>query len=151
ATFTGYGYIRFGAHKVLRGKVNSLRASTTMTTLEIPKENVAALHAYTLPEEVHVSAEGNRPAREVELHVRCVGSGSVQGKLRVVAPPSLQVEPAQVDIAPLSEGEERVTRFNVRATEKATNELYTIQFVPADGLTGATFKLPVSVGVVVNI
>jgi len=150
ATFTGYGYIRFGAHKVVRGKVTALQAPTAMTTLDIPKENAAYLHAYTLPEEVHVSAEGNRPAGEVELHVRCVGQGSVQGKLRVVAPPALKVEPVELDIAPLSEGEERILRFNVRATEKATNEHYTIQFVPTDGLPGATLKLPVSVGVVIS-
>lgn len=149
-TFTGYGYIRFGAHETItRGQVKP--APGKPPAAENLPENAAALHAYTLPEEVHVSAEGNRPASDVELHVRCVGAGGVQGKLRVVAPPALRVEPALIDVAPLNEGEERVLHLSVRSTEAAASELYTVQFVPTNGLSGATFTLPVSVGVVISI
>lgn len=130
--------------------------STALTPLAAcdtvdPLEEAAWLHGWTLPDEVHLSAEGDCPARDIALHLRCVGAGIVQGRLRVAAPAALQVEPPFIDIPPLGEGEERVITLTVRASEQATTGLYTLKLVAEEGLQAAPIAVPVSVGVVLSL
>jgi hypothetical protein len=110
-------------------------------------EHAAALHAWFLPEEAHLTRGGQR---EVQLHLRCVGTGQIKGRLRIDAPEGVSTQPTQVDVQPLSEGEDRVVKFTVRADKSAPQALRTIRLLPEDGLSAAPCELPVSVGVVIT-
>src|SRR5574340_1830359 len=70
-------------------------------------ELTPALHCWLLPDEVHLSALKEADSREITLHLRCVGSGQVAGRLRISAPAGLKVEPAIVEVPALGEGPER--------------------------------------------
>ncbi len=116
-----------------------------------PLEQAAWLHYWFLPEEVHLSTSGDNNEKEIEVHLRCVGNGEVKGRLQLITPEELSVEPQDIYIQSLSEGDEQIVRIKVRVTEKAQKELYKIQFVPVDGLPAATQTLLVSAGVVMTI
>ena len=118
---------------------------------DAPIEPLPCLQYWFLPEEVRLSTTGDDSEKEIEMHLRGVGHGEVNGRLKLIASEELSVEPQEIYIHPLSEGEEKIVRIKVRATAKAQNELYQIQFVPVDGLRAATQMLSVSVGVVMTI
>ncbi len=118
--------------------------------VEITPEQAAWLHAWCLPEAVHLSATQETP-HEVVLHLRCVGQGSVAGRLRVMGPDTLVVTPPLLDITPLAEGEERVVALTVRPAPDAPSGLYNLTLVPEAGLHAAPCTLPVSVGVVITL
>jgi len=116
-----------------------------------PGEQAASLHYWFEPEELHLSATGERAEREVEVHCRCVGDGEVRGALRVVAPKGLAAEPQRLDIPPLRAGKAIVVRLKVNALPDAGNDLSQVRFAPEQGLPAAEQALPVSVGVVMKL
>jgi len=140
-----------GEFIIFGGIPNGIGFTTIESAKDEPLEHASWLHYWFLPEELHVSKAVDNSDKEIEVHLRCVGKGEVEGRLKLVAPEELSVEPENIDIRPVSEGEERIIPIKVRATAKAQNELYQIRFVPADGLRAATQALPVSVGVVMTI
>jgi len=115
-----------------------------------PIEQAAWLHYSFLPEEICLSTTGDNNEKEIEMHPRCVGNGEVKGRLKLITPEELNVEPQEIYIQSLSEGDEQIVRIKIRTTEKAQNELYEIQFVPVDGLRAAIQTLSVSVGIVIT-
>jgi hypothetical protein len=121
------------------------------TPLQVPAaeaaEQRATVHYSFLPEEVHLRAGGER---EVALHLRCVGRGTAQGKLRLTAPAGIAVEPAAVDVGRLGEGEEKVVRLRVKAAPDAANGIRTLRVEPVGDTPAAASSLPVSVGVVIT-
>jgi len=119
--------------------------------VEDAAERTAALHYWFQPEEVHLREKGEKREQEVEVHMRCVGEGKAQGRLRLLAPKGLATEPQELDIAPLAEGKEQVVRVKVCALAGAENDLHKIRFVPDNGLHAAAEALPVSVGVVMKV
>ena len=112
-----------------------------------PLEHAAAVHCRFVPEEVHMPAGARR---EVEMHLRCVGQGKPGGQYRLVTHKGLTVEPAQIAVEPLAEGQERTVRFKVRAAMDAPNILHEIRMIPEQGLRAASQSLPVSIGVVMT-
>jgi hypothetical protein len=88
--------------------------------------------------------------KEVELHLRSVGQGANGGRFRLLASNGLQVEPPQLTVEPLDEGQERIVRFKVRADKDAPNLLREIRGVPDGGLRAAAQTLLVSTGVVMT-
>jgi hypothetical protein len=155
-TFTGFGYLRAvqGKASAVQGvKAWRLKAEGIEPKPDAhgPAERAAALHYWFQPEELHLSAAGDRAEREVEIHYRCVGEGEVKGKLQIVAPKGLATEPRQLDIAALTEGKEQVARIRVRALADAENDLQAIRLVPEGGLRAAEGRLRVSVGVVMKL
>jgi hypothetical protein len=175
--FSDYGYLRLSEdHVVARGKINGLRVQGKLSSEDAqfthqdgfiafgdtsiseavtpakPKEAAIAspyLHYWFSPEEAHLSAAAG--SKEIEVHLRCVGDGEVKGKLRLLTPDELSVDINELQVQPLSEGEERIVRIKIATTEKAQDELYQIRFVPEDGLPAAAKRLYVSVGVVMRI
>jgi len=115
---------------------------------EPAEERSAWLHLWTMPEEIRLSAQAPRAARDVQVRLRCVGQGRVQGRLRIEAPEALSVEPKQIDVPAMQEGEDRTVRLAVRAAEKATADVHTIRLVPEAGLAAPVHRLTASVGVV---
>ncbi len=111
------------------------------------RERSAAVHAWFSPEEIHLSAGGQR---EVQLHLRCVGDGQAKGQLRIVAPAGIRVEPAIVPVPAMEEGQERTVSLKVSAEKEAARALHEIQFVPEEGLSAAPITLLASVGVVMT-
>jgi hypothetical protein len=114
---------------------------------EPPEETQAAVHYQFLPEEAHLKA-GDR--RQTTLHLRCVGRGTTRGRLRLVAPKGLTVQPAEINIAGMAEGEEKAERVTVTASADADAALYSIRIEPVDQAPAAAGTLPVSVGVVIT-
>jgi hypothetical protein len=112
-----------------------------------PRERRASVHYAFAPEEVHVRA-GN--GKETVLHLYCTGEGKTRGRLRLVAPKGITVEPAAVDVAGMSAGDEKVLRLRVKAEAGAANALHAVRMEPADGAMAATKELLVSVGVVIT-
>ena len=110
-------------------------------------ELAASLHAWFQAEEAHLARGGKR---EVQLHVRSVGAGRLSGHLHVESPPGISTEPAQIEIKPLDEGEERVVKLVVLADKNAPQTLQAVRVVPDAALHGAPCELPVSVGVVIT-
>jgi hypothetical protein len=112
-----------------------------------PAEQQATAHSYFLPEEVHLKAGGDSGAT---LQIRCVGVGTLRGKLRLVGPKGIMVEPDAVDLAGLAEGDEKTVRLRVRAAADAANALHSVRIEGGDGAAVAPGELPVSVGVVMT-
>jgi hypothetical protein len=113
----------------------------------VPAEQQATAHGYFLPEEVHLKAEGQR---DTTLQIRCVGAGKLKGKLRLVAPKGITVEPETVEVTGLAEGEEKTVRLRVWAAADAVNALHTVRVESSDGAAVSPAVLPVSVGVVMT-
>jgi hypothetical protein len=86
----------------------------------------------------------------VALQLRCVGRGETQGRLRLVPPNGITVEPALVDLGRLSDGDEKVARLRVKAAADAANALHTVRVEPDGQTPAAAGSLPVSVGVVMT-
>jgi hypothetical protein len=128
-------------------------ASTALTPYPSPKgrgeleERAAAVHCRFQPEEAHLAAGGEK---EIELHLRAVGAGRTAGQFRVSAPKPLRVEPAQIAVEALDEGQERTVRFKVRTAKDAASRLWEIQLLPEGGLAAAIQTLLVSTGVVMT-
>jgi hypothetical protein len=116
-----------------------------------PRERSAALHYWWLPQEVHLSALTEGDTREVAVHLRTVGAGQAAGRLRIVAPRGLTVEPPAIDVPPLAAGQERIVKLTVRKTAKLPKDLYPLRFVPAEGTPAAPQSLMASVGVVMTV
>ncbi len=116
-------------------------------TVENSAEQRAAAHYFFQPEEAHLKAGG---AKEVALNIRCVGAGELRGRLRLMAPKGITVEPAAIEVAGLSEGQEKTVRLRIQAAADSVNALHAIRVEPADGAIAATGTLPVSVGVVLT-
>ncbi|HUW30939.1 MAG TPA: heparinase II/III family protein [Planctomycetota bacterium] len=114
---------------------------------DAPAERQACLHYYIMPEEIHLSAGGECAA---ELRIRCVGQGQATGKFKLVAPSGLSVEPAEIGVPAMAEGDEAVMAFRVKAAAEAARRLHTVRIQPADGAPAAESALPVSVGVVMT-
>jgi hypothetical protein len=110
-------------------------------------ERLASVHCRFQPEEVHLAAGGEK---EVEMLLRSVGEGPAGGQFRLVAPKGLQVDPAQIAVGPMEEGQERTVRFKVRAEKGAANLLREIRLLPDSGLRAAAQSLLVSTGVVMT-
>ena len=116
-------------------------------------ERTAAVHCRFQPEEVHLAPGGEK---EVDLHLRAVGEGQffqqfrLHGQFRLVAPKGLHVDPAQIAVEPMEEGQERTVRFKVRAEKDAADLLRDIRLLPGDGLRAAAQSLLVSTGVVIT-
>jgi hypothetical protein len=114
---------------------------------EDPAETRATVHHALLPEEMHMKAGGRR---EATLHLRCVGQGKARGKLRLVCPDGIKVEPSAVDVAGMSEGDEKVERLTVTAARDAAAGLHSVRVQPADEAAAAPGAFLVSVGVVLS-
>jgi hypothetical protein len=74
----------------------------------------------------------------------------VKGRLKVVAPKSVAVEPEAIELAGLREGEEKVVRLRVRAAADAPAGLDALRVEPVGETAAGTASLPVSVGVVLT-
>jgi hypothetical protein len=124
------------------------RWSSSNTALPpVPLEHAASVHCRFQPEEVHLAAGAEK---EVELHLRAVGQGRSAGQFCLVADKGLRVEPPQLAVEPLEEGQERIVRFKVRAEKDADNLLRKIRLLPESGLSAAVQTLLVSTGVVMT-
>jgi hypothetical protein len=134
-------FVAFG--DLPRGKA----AAAGPASAEDPVERAAAVHYFFLPEEVHVRAGGEG---QTAMHLRCVGRGKARGRLRLVAPKGLTVEPSSVALTGLGEGEEKVVRLRVKAAADAASKLHTVRIEPADQAPAAGGTLLVSVGVVIT-
>jgi hypothetical protein len=110
-------------------------------------EQQAAVHYSFSPEEVHLKAGA---ARQVTMHLRCVGQGKTRGKLRLAAPKGITVKPATVDISGMEEGDARRVRLQIQSAADAANELHRLRIEPADQAPAARGRLLVSVGVVLT-
>jgi hypothetical protein len=110
-------------------------------------EQRATIHYSFLPEEVHLSAGSER---STAIHLRCVGRGTAQGKLRLVVPRGITVEPTSVDLGRMSEGEEKTVPLRVRAATVAANGLCTVGVEPDGETPAAAGGLTVSVGMVIT-
>ena len=110
-----------------------------------PLERSAAVHCRFVPEEAHLAAGGEK---EVQMQLRCVGQGRTGGQFRLTAPKGFQVEPAQIAVEPLDEGQERTVRFKVRAGKDTAGQLREVRLTPEQGLQAAAQTLVVSSGVV---
>ncbi len=117
---------------------------------ENPQEHAAALHYWFLPEEVHLSALKESDSRQTVLHLRCVGPGTVSGRLRITAPAGLRVEPSVVEIPRLAEGREQTVPLIVTKSGPLKKGLYPPQVSPDGGLRAVTAALLISVGVVIT-
>jgi hypothetical protein len=117
---------------------------------ENAREQAAALHYWMLPEEVHLSAQKPTDAREVTLHLRCVGQGQVAGRLHIKAPDGLSVEPATVEVPALGEGAGRTVTLTVRKTGKIDKGLHPLAIVPDGSLRASPGTFMTSVGVVIT-
>src|SRR5262249_62434379 len=93
-------------------------------------ELAPALQYWLLPDEVHLSALKEVDAREITLHLRCVGSGQVDGWLRIAAPAGLKVEPAVVEVPALGEGPERTVKLTISKATKLERGLYPVTIGP---------------------
>lgn len=116
-----------------------------------PRERSAALHYWWLPQEVHFSALTDSETREVAVHLRTVGAGQASGRLQIVVPQGLAVDPPAIDVLPLAPGQERIVKLTVRKTAKLPKDLYSLRFVPAEGTSAAPQTLTASVGVVITV
>jgi hypothetical protein len=114
---------------------------------ENPAEQEAAVHYSFLPEEVHLRAGG---AGQTGLHLRCVGQGKAQGRLRLTTPPGITVEPGSVDVSGMAEGEEKVVPLQLKADAGAATGLHPVRIEPDGGAAAAAGELVVSVGVVMT-
>jgi hypothetical protein len=138
---------REGAFLVFGDLKNTQDGQAGPASADDAVERRAAVHYAFSPEEVHLRAGG---AKETTLHLRCVGQGKAQGRLRLVAPRGIRVEPAVVEVADLSEGEEKSVRLRVKANADAANVLHHVRIEPAEKTPAAPGSLPVSVGVVLT-
>jgi hypothetical protein len=142
------GFLEWGeVAKSAANKASDRTAVAVAANPEQTSEHRAALHAWFLPEEAHLARGGQR---EVQLHLRSVGVGQVTGRLRIETPEAVTADPAQIEVKPLGEGEDRVIKLIVRADKSAPQALRAIRLVPDDGLRTASCELPVSVGVVIT-
>jgi hypothetical protein len=132
-----------GAAEATNGKP----ATSANEPVDRGPEHTAALHCWFSPEEVHLSPGDQR---EIRMWFRCVGDGQVQGRLRVSAPTGLRVEPEQIAIESLGEGQQRTVKLKVHAATDAAKTLHVIRFLPEDGLGAAPTELLASVGVVIT-
>ena len=107
----------------------------------------AAVHYSFQPEEVHLRAGAEHT---VSLSLRCMGTGEAQGRLRFKVPEAITVEPPEVDIGRMKEGEEKVVPLRVRAAANAANALHRIRVRPDRQGLAAVGLLPVAVGVVIT-
>jgi hypothetical protein len=110
-------------------------------------EQRATVHYSFLPEEVHLRAGSER---DVALHLRCVGRGTAQGKLRLVAPRGIAIEPVSVDLGRMSDGEEEIVPLRVKAATDTASGLRTVGVEPGGETLAAAGSLPVSVGTVIT-
>ena len=110
-------------------------------------EQRASVHYFFLPEEAHLKAGAEK---EVAMHLRSVGQGKAQGRLRLAPPPGITVQPEGVDLAGMGQDEERTVPVRIRAAADAANALHTVRIEPQDGASAATGMLLVSVGVVIT-
>lgn len=110
-------------------------------------ERQANVHYFFLPEEAHLKAGGER---EVAMHLRCVGQGKAQGRLRLSAPQGISVQPEFVDLAGIGPDEERTMSVRIKAAADAANALHAVRIGPQDGASAAADALLVSVGVVIT-
>ncbi|GBD35127.1 hypothetical protein HRbin36_00231 [bacterium HR36] len=110
-------------------------------------EQRAWIHAWFLPEEVHLPVQGEG---EATLHLTCIGQGSAQGTYEVVAPAGLVVSPSRVDVPALQHGQSHQVRLRIRATADAPARLDTVHLRPVQDAALAAADLAVSVGVVMT-
>ena len=132
---------------VIFGAPPQSAAPQQLAAADTKPEQQAALHYYTMPEEVHLSAGKEK---EIELRLRCVGQGQAKGQLRFSPPPGIDVQPGIVDIPSMDEGEERIVAIRVKAAADAANALHTIAIDPVEATPAAPRKLLASVGVVMT-
>lgn len=114
---------------------------------EIAHEHTAAVHVQFLPDELHLSAGGQR---EFSVKLRVIGHGEAKGRIRVDAPQGLEIQPAEITVGSLGEGPARIVPLRIRAAKDTPAALYHISFIPEAGLRGAPTELLVSVGVVIT-
>src|SRR5262249_53972823 len=113
-----------------------------------PAETRAAIHAYFLPEEVHLKAGGER---EVTVTLRAVGRGEGGGTLRLVVPEGNSVGPGTLEmVPPLAEGAERTVKLRVRARSGMPAGLAEVRLEPVGDTAARAESIPVSVGVVLR-
>jgi hypothetical protein len=132
---------------LLYGKLPQVKNGASKSSGAENVERRAAVHSFFLPAEIHLRAGGEQTTH---FHLRCVGEGKMHGRLRLTAPKGIAVEPAVVDVAGMSEGEEKVVRLKVKAAADAARDLHSVRVEPAGGATAAAGELPVSVGVVMT-
>jgi hypothetical protein len=132
---------------VVFGNPPSGKATAPEGRPDVPAERSASLHYYFMPEEVHLPAGKER---QIELRLRCLGSGKAKGQLAFAAPVGITLEPATVEIPEMADGEERTILVRVKAAAEATNALYTVNIKPTAGTPAAPGELAVAVGVVIT-
>ncbi len=108
-------------------------------------EERAWVHVHFRPEELHLPAGGSQ---EAEVVLRCVGRGQAQGTIRLVAPAAISVQPQQIAVAPMAEGDERRLRLSVKAAAGTPSGLYAVRLEAGPDQLIAGASLPVAVGVV---
>ena len=163
--FRDYGYVRVTPGGVtVRGHVSAFRVRTksgkfatrgdlaaTKGTGRAPAasatEQQAALHYWFLPEEAHLSAGGEK---EVEMHVRSVGEGETRGRLRFLALDGITVEPSQVNVGGMRDGDTKVFQVRVKAARNTAATLSPVRIEPIDEARAPAGSLLVSTGVVIT-
>jgi hypothetical protein len=115
---------------------------------QVAAETRAAIHAYFLPEEVHLKAGGER---EVAVTLRAVARGEAGGALRLLAPEGISVEPGTLELVPpLAEGAERTVKLRVRARSGMPAGLAELRLEPVGDTAARAESVPLSVGVVLR-
>jgi hypothetical protein len=110
-------------------------------------DRAAAMHVRFSPEEVHLSAGHEK---EVNLTLRAVGEGRIQGRIRVEAPQGIVVQPTDIEVEPMGQGPVRTMSLKVRADKDAAKALHRIRFIADPGLRAEPAELLTSVGVVIT-
>ena len=126
------------------GEIGDGRAPKAIA--EVSSETKASIHPFFMPEEIHLRSGGEKAAT---LHLRCVGQGEVHGKLRLIAPQGIGVEPGVVDVH-MREGDEKEVQLSVRAEASAAPPIHAVEVKPVGDTSAAPSSLLVSVGVVIT-
>jgi|GEM_PF-463861 len=137
------GFVQYGSPPAGSPEIESDRQASDLE----PAERRAYVHAWFLPEEVHLPEGGERQAT---LYLRSIGEGTAQGTYRVLPPPGILVQPERIEVPALRHGQTHTVRLRVRAHRQAPPRLDKIVLQPEADAPLVSVTLPVSVGVVVT-
>jgi hypothetical protein len=117
---------------------------TERPLLEDSVESQGFVHYSFLPEEVHLRAGSEQ---RTVMHLRCVGHGKIQGRIHLITPNGIAIDPSWVNVAGMSEGQTQAVRLKLSAARGAASALHAVRVEPVPGTSAAPSTLWVSVGV----